>query len=211
MVRASRFGEYSDASEIALGNAPPRPIPVRSRSTRSCSALCVKAVANDSIPKMVAEVAISRLRPYRSASGPSVTARINTPTSPALSAGPNSAAGTPRLRDITGASMPITCVSKPSSAAISMQSEMAWNCSRLNGRASITSCTCKKDEGVLIDCLHCAFDAANHYLGHFEGPELHWSVVQTLLPPEPERLLRRTVRKAEKHRTLACLVCHCVP
>ena len=121
----NRLGAYSDASETAFGIAPPRPSPVRKRSRTSSSSERARAVSSDNAPKTSTETMMADLRPQRSATGPDAIAPIIRPKSPADSAGPNAARGTPNSAAIDGTRKPIACVSNPSNKMTKAQSTIA--------------------------------------------------------------------------------------
>ena len=109
-----RSGMYSEVSAMALGIAPPIPIPVNTRNAVSCATETAVAVSSDPIANVIVHAISTGLRPTRSASGPNVSAPIIMPKVPLEITVPNVTRGMWSSALSAGATKPITCASNPS-------------------------------------------------------------------------------------------------
>ncbi|GLC92566.1 hypothetical protein Tamer19_19740 [Cupriavidus sp. TA19] len=122
-------GQNSEVSVIALGMAPPRPSPVRKRSSTSVHRSFDQAEARLAAPKNSTDSTSTPLRPKRSASGPNRKAPAIRPPSPAPNSGASCAGVNCHSARMAGAIKPIAAVSKPSTATIRKHSTtmVTWN------------------------------------------------------------------------------------
>ena len=120
-VLRALFDTASEDNAIRFGSAPPRPMPVSTRTSTSMLKLLTSAVAIDNKPKTHAERISTRLRPMRSARRPPNIAPGRRPNVPALNARPICATDKPNSRAMRGAATPTDCKSSPSSRAMAKQ------------------------------------------------------------------------------------------
>src|SRR5258708_31826387 len=110
-------GTASDDNEIRFGSAPPRPIPVSTRTITRVWKSLTRAVAIDSKPNRQADITSTLFRPMRSASLPPNMAPGSRPNVPALNAQPICATDNPNSRAMRGAATPTDCRASPSRSA----------------------------------------------------------------------------------------------
>ncbi len=107
-------GVHSAVSVVAIGVAPPRPRPVRTRNQNSAARLGVAALASEPMDSSAMQVSSARLRPAVSASHPNAIEPNAIPTILAPSTGAIASGLTLKAPVSTGATSAADCRSYPS-------------------------------------------------------------------------------------------------
>ena len=170
VVARMRAGVYSAVSAMVFGIAPPRPSPVRIRSTSNASYESTAAQASEPTPKTSVQPTNTGLRPKRSASQPSDSAPSIMPSKPLENSGPISLRWIPRSAARAGATKPIDCASKPSMKTIAphITATIIWK--RPSGRSSIKRPTSSAVDDDCIERLTPRSPKARGDLHSFRSP-----------------------------------------
>src|SRR5882757_10028089 len=149
-VPRERRGVYSEVSAMALGSAPPRPIPVRNRTTTSPATEPTRGVASEQAVNTATEISSTRRRPNRSPSLPRRRAPTRLPNSPTPKTAPKAEAPTPQLSAIAGAARAMAWRSNPSSVVTTAQSSTTTRRSRLVPGSSSSSSKVNRAGYVIV-------------------------------------------------------------
>ena len=157
------LGQYSEVKVIALGMAPPKPMPVMKRNTTKVVISGENADSKLAKPNTNTEPIKMGLRPILSAKGPKISAPAIKPNKPAPNKGAKCVASNCHASFNAGAIKPTAAVSKPSIATTKKHSAMMSFCVRDKGCASMNCCTSMRDACTSVFFISFSLAALCHH------------------------------------------------